>query len=101
MMDTEAFFYNIYAIMEEIPEGNVVTYGQLAKLAGREKNARLVGRALHCADMYGDYPCYRVVGHDGRTAPDFDAQRSLLEAEGVTFLKNGHVDLKKHQWRNF
>lgn len=98
MMD-EAFFYNIYSILLEIPKGYVVTYGQLADLAGRPKNARLVGKALHHAQQFGEYPCHRVANASGRLAPDFLEQRSLLEAEGVTFKKNGHVDLKKHQWK--
>lgn len=99
MQDHDRFYYNIFAIMEEIPAGCVAAYGQLARLAGQPKHARLVGRALHEAGYYGDFPCHRVVGHNGRLAPDFEEQRSLLEAEGVTFLKNGNVDMKKHQWK--
>lgn len=95
----EQFLYNIYAIIEEIPKGYVATYGQIAKLAGRERNARLVGKALHMADFYGRYPCHRVVNANGRCAPDFNEQRLLLEAEGVCFKKNGNVDMKKFKWK--
>ena len=38
--------YQIYSVVEEIPYGYVATYGQIARLIGKEKNARLVGRAL-------------------------------------------------------
>lgn len=38
--------YLIYSIVEEIPVGCVATYGQIAKLIGKEKNARLIGWAL-------------------------------------------------------
>lgn len=47
----EEVFYQIYAIVEEIPEGSVATYGQIAKLMGKEKNARLVGKALKMASI--------------------------------------------------
>ena len=53
--------YEILSAVAEIPCGKVSTYGQIARLIGREKNTRLVGSVLrHTAD-YGDYPCHRVV----------------------------------------
>ena len=61
--------YEILSVVEEIPEGNVATYGQIARLIGREKNARLVARVLSHAEYYGEFPCHRVVNHMGRTAP--------------------------------
>ena len=54
------------------------SYGQIARLIGREKNSRLVGAVLSEADRYGDYPCHRVVNHAGRLAPNFPDQRALL-----------------------
>ena len=98
-MDTEALAYEILSVVEEIPEGNVATYGQIARLIGREKNARLVGTILSRAENYGTYPCHRVVNHMGRYAASFRRQRILLEAEGVTFRDNGTVDMKKHRWQ--
>ena len=94
----EDLIYEILSVVEEIPEGCVATYGQIARLTGREKNARLVGRILSMAEYYGRYPCHRVVNHAGRTAPGWTEQRALLEDEGVTFKPDGHVDLKKHRW---
>ena len=88
----------ILAVVSEIPEGRVASYGQIARLIGRDKNARLVGKALSQADLFGDYPCHRVVNHAGRTAPGFLRQRALLEAEGVAFKANGCVDMKQCQW---
>ena len=90
--------YEILSVVEEIPEGRVATYGQIARLTGRDRNARLVGKILGMSEYYGSYPCHRVVNHTGRTAPGFFAQRELLEAEGVVFKANGCVDLKKYQW---
>ena len=97
-MLNEDLIYEILSVVEEIPEGCVATYGQIARLTGREKNARLVGRVLSMAEYYGRYPCHRVVNHAGRTAPGWPEQRALLEDEGVTFKPNGHVDLKRHRW---
>ena len=94
----EDLIYEILSVVEEIPEGCVATYGQLARRTGRENNARLVGRVLSMAEYDGRYPCHRVVNHAGRTAPGWTEQRALLEDEGVTFKPDGHVDLKKHRW---
>lgn len=91
--------YEILSVVDEIPEGCVATYGQIAELIGRKKNARLVGRVLCYAGQYGDYPCHRVVNASGRTAPGWTEQRTLLEQEGVVFRENGCVDLKRCQWR--
>ena len=95
---TEDFAYEVLSVVAEIPEGTVATYGQIARLIGREKNARLVGKILSRAGFYGDYPCHRVVNHAGRTAPGWREQRLLLEDEGVEFRKNGCVDLSLHLW---
>ena len=90
--------YEVLSVVEEIPEGRVATYGQIARLTGRDRNARLIGKILSMAEFYGNYPCHRVVNHSGRTAPGFWDQRRLLEAEGVGFRANGCVDLKKYRW---
>lgn len=95
----EDLIYQILSVVEEIHEGHVATYGQIARLIGREKNARLVGRVLSMAEYYGDYPCHRVVNHAGRLAPGWPEQRFLLEKEGVLLKQNGCVDLKHHQWK--
>ena len=90
--------YEILAVVEEIPEGNVATYGQIARLIGREKNSRLVARVLSRAEFYGRYPCHREVNHAGRLAPGWTEQGFLLAREGVELKKNGCVDLKKYGW---
>ena len=91
--------HQILSVVSCIPLGSVATYGQIAQLIGRERNARLVGRVLSQAGLYGKYPCHRVVNSAGRLAPAWEEQGHLLWAEGVTFKTNGCVDLKKHQWK--
>ena len=94
----EDLIYEILSVVEEIPEGCVATYGQIARLIGREKNSRLVGKVLSMAEYYGQYPCHRVVNHAGRPAPGWREQAELLREEGVELKENGCVDLKKYQW---
>lgn len=94
----EDLLYEIYSVVEEIPIGKVATYGQIAKLIGREKNSRLVGRALKMASMYGNFPCHRVVNHSGRITPGWYEQKELLKKEGVCFKNELQVDLKNFKW---
>lgn len=97
---TEEFIYEVLSVVEEIPEGNVATYGQIARLIGRDKNARLIGKVLSMSGFYGRYPCHRVVNHAGRLVPGWTEQRFLLEAEGVAMKDDRHVDLKKYLWKD-
>jgi len=96
----EGLIYEILSAVEEIPEGRVATYGQIARLIGREKNARLVGRVLSMSQYYGSYPCHRVVNHAGRLAPGFWEQGDRLRQEGVTLKDGAHVDLRLYQWND-
>ena len=98
MILDDRLIYEILSVVEEIPRGRVATYGQIARLIGRDRNARLVGKVLSMAENYGNYPCHRVVNHAGRPAPFFYEQEARLREEGVAFLPNGNVDLKRYQW---
>ena len=76
-------FARIYAAVRQIPAGKAATYGQIARLAGMPRCARMVGYALAaCRD--GTVPCHRVVGADGTLtgyAGGLELKRSLLELE--------------------
>lgn len=98
-MIDERLIYEVLSVVEEIPFGKVATYGQIAKLIGRQKNSRMVGKILSMSQLYGEYPCHRVVNHAGRTAPGWTEQKELLQREGVRFKKNGYVDLRAYQWK--
>lgn len=93
------FAYAVLSAVAEIPEGKVATYGQIARLIGYPKNARLVARVLSHAEYYGDYPCHRVVNATGRLAPGWAAQATLLQAEGVALIDATHVSLKLYRWK--
>lgn len=94
----EELIYEILSVVEEIPKGRVASYGQIAELIGRRKNARLVGKVLGMAQYYGEYPCHRVVNHAGRLVPGWYEQRRLLLEEGITMKDDAHVDMKKCRW---
>ncbi|MBQ1549424.1 MAG: MGMT family protein, partial [Clostridia bacterium] len=49
-------------------------------------------------------PCYRVVTKDGRISDAFafgggNEQIALLKADGIEFVDDTHVDMKRFQWR--
>ena len=93
-----AFRDTVLNIVSQIPRGRVTTYGLIATLAGWPSHARMVGRTLRYTPGAGLLPCHRVVNKEGRTAPGWRHQRSLLEQEGVRFKANGHVDMGRHLW---
>ena len=97
------FNESVYEVVRQIPVGRVATYGQVARMVGRPRNARFVGFALHVNPEPGVIPCHRVVFKDGSLASGFafggeGVQRSLLEAEGVGFLLDGRVDMQHFAW---
>lgn len=117
----------IRKLLALVPRGKVVSYGQLADLAGLPGRARLVGHTLrnldtrnpdspnqdsHSQDIYNQetqaLPWHRVVASDGRISlpkgsPGWHEQRQRLLAEGITFKGNAIsgncVDMKQHQWQ--
>ncbi|MBP3857092.1 MAG: MGMT family protein [Ruminiclostridium sp.] len=89
-------FEQIYAVVQTIPRGKVTSYGQVARLAGNPRLARVVGYALHVNPDPAHIPCYRVVNRFGEVSEAFafgggNAQRDMLEADGVEFDENGRV----------
>ena len=94
----DPFFKQVYSILAQIPEGQVVSYGQIARLLGYPRAARQVGWAMRCCPEH--LPWQRVVMADGSiTGGAFaEMRRAMLEAEGVAFLPDGRVDMKKNGW---
>lgn len=92
----------VYEFLKTIPEGKVVTYGQIGEYLGSKYLARTVGNILHNNPDPGSIPCHRVVNSKGQVAAHYAfggarAQREKLEREGVVFEANGRIDLKKYQ----
>lgn len=79
----------IIDVIRSLREGEVVTYGDIADVAGYPKMSRLVGRILAVTD--DDLPWWRVVNASGRLVPGHEREQSaLLQQEDVTVV-NGHV----------
>ena len=97
MSELQPFTAEVVRILKEIPPGRVVTYGQVARLAGSPRAARQVVRLLHTMSEKHQLPWHRVVNAKGEIAvPDDESrevQRMLLESEKVEFLSDGRVDL--------
>ena len=97
-------FEEIWDIVRQIPPGKAATYGQIARLTGRPRGARLVGYAMAACPADRDVSCHRVVDRFGGTKKAFDThmpggQRFLLEVEGVVFRPDGTVDMEHCQWQ--
>ena len=98
-----SFFEGVYALVRRVPRGKVATYGQIARLLGAPRSARVVGWAMHGNPHGARVPWQRVVQRGGGLSPtvcpgDPGRQRRLLEREGVTFLLDGRIDMERHQW---
>lgn len=96
-------FETVYAWVKQIPPGRVATYGQIARLCGMPRGARIVGYAMASCPAGSGVSCHRVVDREGRTKKAFDTfmpgtQRMLLEEEGVAFLPEGRVNLAECLW---
>ena len=97
------FFERVYAYLQKVPRGKVVTYGQIARALGAPRMARQVGYALHVNPEPGVIPCHRIVNREGRLAPAFafggsDVQAALLAGEGVETADGYVVDLDSRLW---
>ncbi len=101
-----SFYQKVYDFVKTIPPGKVCSYGIVALHCGSPRASRSVGAALHRNPNPGIIPCHRVVFSSGELAKNFAfggklAQKELLEKEGIKFLEDGRVDMKKCLWIPF
>ena len=98
----QGFREKVLAIVKQIPNGQVATYGQIALLAGNPSAARQVGMIMHGLKE-SELPWHRVINAKGGISTyrvGFgDLQHKLLETEGVKFNTKGICDLKTYQWQ--
>ena len=92
-------YQRVWEVVEGIPPGAVLNYGEVARLAGYPGRARMVGRALGRAPRSRQLPWHRVVNAQGKISFPVDSQkyrtqRRLLEAEGVVF-EGEVIDLER------
>ena len=80
-----SFKEKIYNIVKEIPKGKVMTYKQVAELAGTPRSFRAVGNVLN-KNYNPEIPCHRVIRSDGNIGGyngGVRKKKSLLKSEGV------------------
>jgi methylated-DNA-protein-cysteine methyltransferase-like protein len=93
-------FEGAYRILERVPRGRVITYAQLARMAGLPGGARTAGRAMAGCPQGRGIPWHRVVGASGRILvrePYASLQWRLLEAEDVE-RTGARIDLERYGW---
>jgi len=92
----------VYEIVNEIPVGRVMTYGQIAEILGEGYTPRTVGFVMHAADTE-NVPWQRVINSQGacstgRMTVPVNLQQQILESEGVKFNEKNHCDLNVYRW---
>jgi methylated-DNA-protein-cysteine methyltransferase related protein len=96
------FTEKVVEIIKNIPAGKIMTYGQIARLAGSPKGARQVVRILHSMSKKYQLPWHRVINSHGeivlRDAESSSVQELLLQSEGIEFIDDRHIDLKQYQF---
>ncbi len=99
-LEQQPLYARIHLVVRQIPPGRVATYGQIAGIVG-DCTARMVGYAMAAAP--DDVPWQRVINAQGKVSPRHDqwgaeAQRRLLQEEGLHFNANGAVDMAAARW---
>ena len=93
------FERKVLTIVSRVPVGRVITYGDVAKLAGKPRAARAVGNIMRTADRPG-LPYHRVIAAGGGLGgyTNLALKRSLLAAEGLTVTPRRVVGFAKVRW---
>ncbi|WP_067729500.1 MGMT family protein [Oceanobacillus damuensis] len=98
------FTEEVIHIIKAIPEGTVMTYGQIAKAAGSPRAARQVVRILHSMSRKHNLPWHRVINAKGsiaiKASETWMEQKLRLEEEGIAVSAAGYVDLEAYQFSN-
>ncbi|MBQ7410701.1 MAG: methylated-DNA--[Clostridia bacterium] len=89
------FRVKVWNILKEIPYGEVITYGDIAKRLAEEKgikkmSAQAVGAAVGHNPISIIVPCHRVIGNNNNLtgyAGGLDKKKRLLEIEGIDISK--------------
>ena len=92
------FTERVIQIIQSIPAGRVMTYGQVAAAAGNPRSARQVVRILHTMSQKHALPWHRIINAKGEISFTENQQREHLEAEGIEFGLTGKVDLTHYRW---
>jgi methylated-DNA-protein-cysteine methyltransferase-like protein len=96
------FTERVISIIQSIPEGKIMTYGQIASCAGSPRGARQVVRILHAMSKKHRLPWHRVINSKGEISiledEAFEKQVFMLQAEGVEIVKDRYISLEKYRF---
>jgi methylated-DNA-protein-cysteine methyltransferase-like protein len=100
--DSDSRQQRIWQALASVPEGKVVSYGQLAELAGLPGYARFVGATLKKLPKDTRLPWHRVINASGRISfergsPAYQRQKQRLLGEGIT-VEQGRISLSRYRW---
>ena len=95
------FKNRVYAIVAQIPKGRLMTYGQIAAIAGAAWAAWEVGQIAHTGPE--DLPWQRVVNKQGGLASGYpgggrEQHRAILKAEGYDVSDDFKVKVESLLW---
>ncbi|MGE6378777.1 MGMT family protein [Peribacillus muralis] len=97
----QSFTEQVIKIIQQIPPGKVMTYGQIGQLAGSPRGARQVVRILHSSSKKHQLPWHRVINAKGEIGIKADGaaehQRIMLESEGVLLTNRNTIDLQAYR----
>ncbi len=93
----------VWKVVQDIPRGHVLTYGDVARLSGLPRQARRVSQAMRRAPRDVKLPWHRVINAQGKISfpPDsngYQKQKNLLQEEGVVFI-DGKIDLDRYGYK--
>lgn len=97
----EGFTKRVVKIIQQIPAGKVMTYGQIAGLAGNRRAARQVVRILHSMSKKHKLPWHRVINSKGEIGIKDEEllfiQKAELKSEGIEFKSEISINLDDYQ----
>jgi methylated-DNA-protein-cysteine methyltransferase related protein len=98
----QSFTEKALEIIKDIPKGKVMTYGQIATLAGSPRGARQVVRILHSMSDKYQLPWHRVINAKGEIGIQdeelFINQKMMLENEGIRINGERKINLEDYQF---
>lgn len=104
-METQkpSFFDQVYAVVRQIPEGRITSYGAIARYLGSPQSARMVGWAMNASHSQPDIPAHRVVNRKGLLTGKHHfggthLMEQLLMEEGVAIQNDAVLHFDQHYW---
>lgn len=100
--DDKDYQEKVYEIVRQIPNGRVMTYGQIAEILGEGYTPRTIGYVMHAVNT-DEIPWQRVINSKGGCSTGkillpYNIQQKMLEDEGIEFNEKGNCSLKTYRW---